>query len=110
MEYKPFKGRTTVHNNERLRFRVSLIPAAGETPDFSTWQVAAPTLLSDGSMVLASVLVDVEAGTLLVDAPVGTERGKCQVDVLTDFGTGWSTYVRLGSVFAKVLEGSGSYA
>lgn len=108
MEFKPFRRSRTLHNNEHLRVRISLSPAAGEdAPDYTDWQVVAPVLTSDGDEELGRVEFNTTTGVAVLDAAVGSERGKAQMDVLTDFGTGRNTWVRLGSVYVTVKEGSG---
>ena len=110
MEFKAFRRSRTLHNNEHLRMRVSLMPAAGEiAPDFTGWRVVAPVLTSDGDKIQGRVEFDEPTGVAVVDTPVGSERGKAQLDVLTDFGTDGNTWVRLGSVFVTVKEGSGGH-
>lgn len=110
MDFKPFRRSRTLHNNEHLRVRVSLLPATGDpAPDFAGWEVVAPMWTSDDDKVRGRVEFDEATGVALLDAYVGSERGKAQMDVLTDCGTGGNTWVRLGSVYVTVKEGSGDH-
>lgn len=110
MEFKPFRRSRTLHNNEHLRVRVALQPAPDEVaPDYAQWQVSGPVLTSEGDEIQARVEFDPATGIAVLDAAVGLERGKAQMDVLTDFGTGGSTWVRLGSVYVTVKSGSGAH-
>lgn len=109
MEFKPFKRRLTVHNNEHIRALITLQPPTGESmPDISGWTVQAPAKRADGELTYGSVAVDTDSGVVTIDVDPGQETGRCMVDVLTDFGTGTS-WIRLGSITATVKDGAGQH-
>jgi len=108
-EYRAFKVRPKVHTNENIRVRIVLVPPSGESaPDISGWSFSAPAKQADGSLLYGGISVDAVTPAIVVDVAAGDEAGTTQVDVLTDQGTS-SSWFRLGSIFARVREGSGAH-
>ncbi len=108
-EYKPFRRKLTVHNNEHVLVYVGLTPPVGEVlPDVASWDFSVPVLRADESVGYGSWTYDSGTNQLKVVVDPGGYTGRALVDVLTDLGSPGLSF-RLGTIRLTVLDGAGAY-